>query len=66
MSEYSIKSMFLGNNGKWSMMRILAFIVTVGALPALYFVPEQSTQICGLIAAVNAGKWLQKRSEPSA
>lgn len=58
-----ITTMFEGNNGKLSMIRVLAFIVTVGLLPAVYLVPEQATTICTLIAAVNAGKWLQKKNE---
>lgn len=60
----SIVSIFKGNNGKWSMMRVLAFIVTVSALPVLYLHPEQSVPVCGLIGAAIAGKWLQKKGEP--
>lgn len=51
---------FENNCGKPSMIRLLCFIVTLGALPMLYVNPEQSIPVCGLIGAAIAGQWLTK------
>lgn len=59
----NILSMFKGNNEKWSMMRVLSFIVTVSLIPVIYIHPEQSVPVCTLIGGCIAGKWLQKKGE---
>lgn len=51
---------FRNAQGKGSMMRLLCFIVTVATLPALYIHPDNTTELCLLISACLAGKWLQK------
>lgn len=61
--DKSILGLFKGNNGKWSMMRALSFIVTVACIPVLYIHPEQSVPVCGLIGTAQAAKWLQKKGE---
>ena len=61
--DKSILGLFKGNNGKWSMMRVLSAIVTVSCLPVLYVHPAQATPVCALIGAAIAGKWLQKKGE---
>ena len=63
MVDMNITSLFKGNNGKWSMMRLLSFVVTLSCLPVLYVSPEQSTPVCALIGAAIAGKWLQQKGE---
>ena len=62
---YTFLSLFKGNNNKWSMMRVLSFLVTLSCLPVLYVHPEQSTPVCALIGTSIAGKWLQKKGESS-
>ncbi len=56
-------TLFKSESGKWSMMRLLCFIVVVALTPAIYIQPEQSPQICTLIGIALAGKWLQKKNE---
>lgn len=57
-------SVFKGNNGKWSMMRVLCFIVIVGLIPVIYIKPETAVPVCSLMGVALGGKWLQKGSEP--
>lgn len=62
-TDLSLKGLFKGNNGKWSMMRVLSFIVVLGALPLCYLIPEQSAQWVAIIGFGMAGKWLSKKNE---
>lgn len=62
----NLSSLFKGNNSKWSMMRVLSFIVSIALIPAVYLHPDQATPICALIGGAIAGKWLQKKGEPDA
>jgi hypothetical protein len=56
---------FLQNESmtKFSMMRLLCLIVTVGGLPILYIHPEQSPYVCSMIGLAIAGKWLADKVE---
>lgn len=63
MTDLTIKGLFKGGDGKWSMMRVLSFIVVLSCLPILYLHPEQATPVCALIGGAIAGKWLQHKGE---
>lgn len=56
-------SIFKDKEGKWSMMRVLSFMVVAACLPFIYLHPEQSPTISVLIGGAIAGKWLQKKGE---
>lgn len=62
-TDLSITGLFKGNNGKWSMMRVLSFIVVLGTLPLCYLTPDQSVQWVAIIGFGMAGKWLSKKNE---
>jgi hypothetical protein len=58
-----LETFFKDGCGKFSMMRLLCFIVTVLGMIGIVLHPEQSTELCVLVGAAIAGKWVQQRDE---
>lgn len=58
MSEF-----FKDCNGKFSMMRLLAFIIIVGVIPLCYIHPLQAASWASMVVSVTVFKWAQKKGE---
>lgn len=56
-------TLFKGNNGKWSMMRVLCFLVITLGFAFIFMNPEQAGAMVPLMISGVAGKWLQKKGE---
>lgn len=61
--SYGFTSAFKGNNGKWSMMRLLSFLTIILGFAFVFVNPEQSTETMLLMGGALTGKWLQKKGE---
>lgn len=63
MMNQGFTSAFKGNNGKWSMMRLLSFLTIILGFAFVFVNPDRSTETMVLMAGALAGKWLQKKGE---
>ncbi|MGO1190328.1 hypothetical protein [Vibrio casei] len=62
-TDLTFNGLFKGNNGKWSMVRVLSFFCVCGAIPFIYINPEQSVNGVGLAGLGMTCKWLSKGKE---